>query len=55
MKLAETVYDKIFWGKCKGYENRRSHLRGMKFMCEKIRGLKFFGTKIRGIKILVDL
>ena len=51
MKLVEIVYAEKF----KGYKNRRSHLRGMKFLCQKIRGVKFFRTKIRGAKILVDL
>ena len=51
MKLVEIVYAEKFMG----YKNRRSHLRGMKFLCQKIRGMKFFRTKIRGTKILVDL
>ena len=46
---------KILPGKFKGYKNQVCHLRGMKFLGQKIRGMKFFRTKIRGTKISVLL
>ena len=46
---------KIFRGRIKGYENRRSHFKGYEMFVSKNKGYDFFRNENKGAKILVDL